>query len=295
MERDWASGPERGSDGDGPKGWPAARPTHILRTMLVAHLSSAQLLTSIRRAARPDEDVVSGARAREACRSGFPRAAIRDAGRGADTLLTAPEGIPTLLLHDRLLGAWEGARREGGPDVPPERTAYVAFRVRMWLNTAASRPSWVDLCLRDLARVVGRPLPAPFRGMARRVLEFPSRYPNLEALGSIGGLSAGALKARFRRRGLASPYTYLRWLRCVAVGHILTGTAATTLEAAHRLGISGSGNLCRTLKDSTGLTSTQLRSPAGRERLLVALAEGLLAPSALEAWESLGGIFIDVA
>lgn len=127
------------------------------------------------------------------------------------------------------------------------------------------------------------------------MLEFPARYPDLKALAGIGGLSAGALKARFRRRGLPSPYTYLRWFRSLAVVHILSDPSVTTLEAAYRIGMSSSGNLSRAVQDTTGLTPTRLRAAAGRESLIVGMVEELMDPAALAGWQDLAPVFLEVA
>lgn len=261
--------------------------------MIVTSIASRRLIEAVRRAARPDEDVVADSRAGEALRRGFPRAVVVAASRGRSASGAAEaSGVPTLSLDGTLLDRWERERRAGAQIVPPERTGYIAFRVGAWLKRKTGRPSWVELVLKDLGRVAGHPLPSPLRGMARRVLEFPSGYTRLRALGAIGGLSAGALKARFRRRGLPSPYTYLRWFRCLAVAHVLSDPSTTTLVAADRVGISSSGNLSRTVQDTTGLTPTRLRTEAGRTMLVTGMAEELMDPAALTAWQDLAPVFL---
>lgn len=264
--------------------------------MIVASLASSRLHASVRRAARPDEDVVVGPSADEALRRGFPRAAVVETSwsdRGPEWP-DAPD-VPALIVDGPLLERWEADRRVGGPEVPPDWTGYASSRIGMWLRRWGSRPTWVDLYLRDLGRAAGQPLPAPLRGLGRRVLEFPARYPDLKALAGIGGLSAGALKARFRRRGLPSPYSYLRWFRSLAVAHILSDPSVTTLGAAYRVGMSSSGNLSRAVQVTTGLTPTRLRADAGRENLVVGMVEELMSPAALALWHDLAPVFLDVA
>jgi len=264
--------------------------------MIIAPLPDSRLLSSVRRAARHDEDVVTGGRAADAVRHGFPRAVVwsGDAPDGPQSIPLVGL-LPILALDRALLDSWEEDRRWGGPDVPPERTDYIAFRIRSWLKTQGGGPTWVDLFLRDLTRAVGRALPLPFRGMARRVLEFPARYSDLGPVGAVVGLSTGALKARFRRRSLSSPHVYLRWLRSIAVAQVLSDPAVTTVAAAHRLGMSSGGNLCRTVLDTTGVRPTHLRNPGSRARLLLAMADRLLSGEALAAWDDLDGLFYEVA
>jgi AraC-like DNA-binding protein len=263
--------------------------------MIITTLSDPQLLSSVRRAARPDEDVATRPGALDALRFGFPRAAIgseRDLGGS----VAGPTGdLPTLSLDGKLLATWEDERRWGGPDVPPERTDYIAYRIRAWLRTTGGAPTWIDLQLRNLGRAAGRALPLSFRGVARRVLECPARYPDLGSLAGVVGLSAGALKARFRRRDLASPHVYLRWLRSLAVAQVLADPGVSTVVAAHRLGISSGGNLCRGVLDTTGFRPKELRRPEIRTGLLTTMVGKLLDQEALAAWDDLDGLFYEVA
>jgi len=79
------------------------------------------------------------------------------------------------------------------------------------------------------------PLPcrcSPLRAFGRRILEFPTHYHDLHAKARASHLSRGALKARFRRRGLESPYTYLRWFRMMAVSYLLSDREVTVAQAA---------------------------------------------------------------
>ncbi|MFP3947547.1 MAG: helix-turn-helix domain-containing protein, partial [Longimicrobiales bacterium] len=150
----------------------------------------------------------------------------------------------------------------------------------------------VNTLFRDLTAAAGRPLPGPLRGMGRRVLEFPSRYSDLHAMAALSGISRAALKARFRRRDLPSPYTYLRWFRVLAAVHVLEDGELTTEEAAYRVGLHSSGNFCRYVRKVSGCTPTELRQPVGRIRALTAFVEECLGPPELEAWEDLDDLFL---
>ena len=123
-------------------------------------------------------------------------------------------------------------------------------------------------------------------------MEYPARYRTLTPVAQATGYSPGSLKARFRRRKLASPFIYLRWFRSVAVMHGLTEPEISYREAAYRFGFSGSANLCRFLETTTGLGAGELTAPQGRERLLTRFAERLLDPEALAGWEDLDRIFL---
>ncbi len=81
------------------------------------------------------------------------------------------------------------------------------------------------------------------------------------------GLTRGALKARFRRRGLPSPYAYIRWLRIIACAHLLSDGTITVARTARRFGYTSAGNLCRTMTSLTGLTPTEARTQNGRNHL----------------------------
>ena len=160
---------------------------------------------------------------------------------------------------------------------------------------AGSPPGWVDGVLVDLSRMCGFPLPYELRGFVRRVLEFPARYNKLEAMGAVAELSTGALKARFRRRGLPSPFGYLSWLRVVAATRVLADPSITTVEAAFRLGYTSNGNFCRSIQAVSGLTTSDLRSPEGRNRVLSEFVTYYLTPDVPDRWASLSGLFRRVA
>src|SRR5690606_33654902 len=117
------------------------------------------------------------------------------------------------------LRAWEAERRMA--EVPPTRVEYAAERITQLLPRRAEPATWVDRALADLARAAGARLPAALRTIGRRVMEFPSHYADLHPLAEVTGISRGALKARFRRRGLVSPSVYVRWFRALASAHLL--------------------------------------------------------------------------
>jgi AraC-like DNA-binding protein len=123
------------------------------------------------------------------------------------------------------------------------------------------------------------------------VLEFPSRYRTLHDVADCCDMSRGALKARFRRRGLPSPYTYLRWLRVLAVAEVLSDRDVTVARAAYQLGFTSAGNLCRLIDQLADTTTTELRTVHGWRRLVVRFAWVHLSPEALAAWATLTDLF----
>ena len=131
-----------------------------------------------------------------------------------------------------------------------------------------------------------------FRGFARRVLEFPRHYSSVEVVGGTRGLTSGALKARFRRRGLPSPAVYLRWLRLLAAARVLSDPRETILSASFRMGFASDGNFCRWVQATSGLSPSSLREWNGRLFVLVRLAEECLSPSSLESWPRLDEVFL---
>jgi AraC-like DNA-binding protein len=149
----------------------------------------------------------------------------------------------------------------------------------------------VDRLLADLGRMAGGSLPIPFKAFARHALELPVRYTDLSDVAGTFELSRGALKARFRRRGLESPFTYLRWLRAMAVGEVLSDPSVTVAQAADRLGFTSGTNMCRMVRVLTGATPGSLREPGARRWLLVGFARVLLRPEALEGWARLEDVF----
>ena len=177
----------------------------------------------------------------------------------------------------------------------PARMEYLADRLREQIRETAVRTTWVDVTLRDLARVSGAPLPRPLRGFARRVLEFPYHYVDLRAVAAACDTTRGALKARFRRRGLASPSTYLRWFRIMAGAYLLSDRSVSIARAAYMLGYTTDGNFCRSIQSVSRMTPTEVRTVRGWNRLLVRFSWLFLRPESLEGWARLEGLFMRTA
>jgi len=252
--------------------------------MIVSRVSDPLLRQALRRAAHPEEDVVTdillGA---EALQLGFPRLLVR---AGPALREPAPVGVRVLDLDDVTLRRWEAERR--AEELPAPRLDDLVRRLRILTERSSTERTWADGAIADLARAAGMPLPPALRTFARRVFEFPSRYTSLHDLSGACGLSRGALKARFRRRGLASPYTYLRWFRLMAVAEMLSDRDVSVARAAHRLGFTSGGNLCRTIASMAETTPTELRTVLGWNRMVVRFAWVYLTPDALDGWRGLG-------
>jgi AraC-like DNA-binding protein len=259
--------------------------------MIVAPHADAALAGALRLTARPDEDVVVGPDdAFLAVRYGFPRLAVLLDGRGSDEFRSGGNGeVPVLPLATGELHDWREAWRRGGLPWPWAR--FLAHRLAPSV-ALHERPRWVDHTLRDLAALASRPLPPSLSGMGRRVLEHPAAYADLGGLEGLTGLSAGAMKARFRRRSLMSPFSYLRWFRALAAAHVLTLPGVSVLSTAQRLGWTSSGNLFRHVQTTCGLSPSEVRRPGARERLLVHFARAHLSDEALAAWDSLEDLFL---
>jgi AraC-like DNA-binding protein len=255
--------------------------------MIVARLTDPLLRKALAAAAHPEEDVIMGARAvDDALQLGFPRLFVRAGGFvGAGS----PPGTPVVDLDDVLLERWELER--WADELPLPKLDFLTERLRGRIERSAREATWVDAALADLSRAAGARLPLPLRAFARRVLEFPIHYTTLHPVARGCALTRGALKARFRRRGLESPSTYLRWLRALAVAHLLSDRSTTVAQAAARLGFTSDGNLCRMLASLTRLTPTDVRTVHGWNALLISFAWQHLTPEALDAWASLDGLF----
>ena len=245
----------------------------------------------MRRAARRGEDVVtSWDLALEALDFGFPRLVVGSGKldhpwRRLDGRWTVPE----LRLTPELLAAWAALRVSA--EVPPARGHHLAACLRSAIDDVALQGTWVDRTLADLSRFAGSDLPPALRAFGRKVLEFPSYYRDLQPLAASLQLSRGALKARFRRRGLDSPYTYLRWFRTMACAHVLSDRHLTVAQVATRTGFTSNGNLCRTVIDLTGMTPTDLRHLRGWNRLLMGFAWRHLDRASLAGWRELEDLF----
>jgi AraC-like DNA-binding protein len=260
--------------------------------MIVAHLSDRHLRAAVRQVAHPEEDVILEPElASEAMKFGYPRLLLRVATRRAALL----DGVSTtgsakiVTLTPATLDSWEAQRRR--EELPPSRVDHLAVRLRELIEKEATELTWVDRTLSDLGRAAGATLPVGLRAFGRRVLEFPYHYVDLYPLAEACGLTRGALKARFRRRNLASPYTYLRWFRLLATANLLADRSVTVARAARRLGFTSDGNLCRSMRSVTGLTPTEARSPQGWNRLLIGFAWQHLGKGALEAWREMEELF----
>jgi AraC-like DNA-binding protein len=255
--------------------------------MIVARLTDPLLRKALSLAAHPEEDViVGGGLVDDALQFGFPRLLVRSDGYEGDD---PPERVPVLDLDDVLLRRWEVERRS--TEVPCARLDFLADRLGESLDRSMDEATWVDAALADLSRAAGARLPLPLRAFARRVLEFPIHYTSLHPITIGCGLSRGALKAKFRRRGLTSPSIYLRWFRIMAVAEVLSDRSVTVSAAAHRLGFTSPGNMCRAMAALTRVTPTEARTLRGWNTLLISFAWSHLTPEALDAWAGLDGLF----
>ncbi len=258
--------------------------------MIVAHVSDPHLRTALSRAAHPEEDVVfDPGLALEAMESGSPRLVVRVVDRSPFGANGSEGGPRVVSLGRDVLARWEAERRS--QDLPVARVDVLTSRLRELIEKQASELTWVDRTLGDLGRAAGAPLPPGLRGFGRRILEFPSHYVDLHPLAEACGLSRGALKARFRRKNLASPYTYLRWFRLMATANLLADRSVTVARASHRTGFTSDGNLCRSMRSLTGLTPTEVRSVSGWNRLVLTFVWQHLGADALDAWQDLGNLF----
>ena len=260
--------------------------------MIIVHVSDPPLRTALRRAAHAEEDVVTDAElAVEAIQLGYPRLLVTTPSDLARSPFASWIGaVPIVEILPTTLARWEAERR--AHVVPPARVDFLAPRVGELLEKQVGDAIWVDRALGDLGRAAGAPLPPALRSFARRVLEFPSHYADLHTMAQTCGLSRGALKARFRRRGLPSPYAYIRWLRVLACAHLLSDRGVTVASAARRLGYTSAGNLCRTMISLTSVTPTEARTLRGWNRLLLCFAWEYLRPEALAAWRELDDLFV---
>jgi len=193
---------------------------------------------------------------------------------------------PTFALERSLLSRWESERQAEARHEP--RLDYLTRRLRALIDKQAHEANWVDRALADLSRAAGAPLPATLRSFGRRILEFPTHYTDLHSMAEVCGTSRGALKVRFRRRGLESPYTYPQML---AVAYMLSDRSVTVAASAHRLGFTSDGNLCRTMMSLTGLTPTEVRTVRGWNRLLINFAWNYLTAPALATWDGFDELF----
>lgn len=255
--------------------------------MIVVQSSDPYLRKAAVRAAHVEEDVITDARrGREAIEWGWPRLVIRDSVSSDSDLM---RGVPYLDVSEELRRSWEADRR--AHELPPTRLDALSERLAGEIARHTREPSWVDHTLADLSRASGARIPRPLRAFGRRVMEFPAHYTSLKPLAVTCGTTRGALKARFRRRGLDSPSAYLRWFRLLAVAHVLRDPDITVAAGARHLGFTSDGNLCRMMWNVTAMTPTEVRSAPGRNRLLLTFAWRHLSADALEGWASLDDLF----
>jgi len=262
--------------------------------MILAPLTDPILRASVRRAALPEEDVFHRMEdVSSAMQFGFPRLLVyqpEDRFSALGEQGSLERKVPVLAITRATLRSWESAWHADG--LAMSRIDDSAFRLRALMRTASGSPNWVDGVFADLTLILGRGLPSDFKGFARRVMEYPARYSNLSDLHRFLDPSPGALKARFRRRGLPSPSTYLRWFRVVAAGRLLSDPQQTTLAASFRMGFTSDGNFCRWVQATAGFPPSVLRGREGRMLLLFRLATEGFPAGAMEAWESMGGVFL---
>jgi AraC-like DNA-binding protein len=262
--------------------------------MILAPIQDRTLRVAVRRAALPEEDVLHQLEdVRQALRFGYPRLMVCEAENQSRLCRELPfrnRKVPILGVSGPTLRNWETAWEIDGLAVT--RIDDSALRLRSLFAKTAVDSDWVEGVFSDLTNAVGRGLPPELRGFARRILEFPGRYSSLASLGEAFGLSPGALKARFHRRGLPSPSRYLRWFRLLTAARVLADPEETTLTASFSLGFASDGNFCRWVKATSGLTPSSLRDWNGRLLLLIRLAEECLPDGSLERWEAFGGLFL---
>jgi AraC-like DNA-binding protein len=259
--------------------------------MIVGYISDPIVRSALLLAAHPEEDLLLDSEiADEALAFGYPRLVIWATEDGGPPFMPPGEReVPTLALSAPTLLRWESERREAG--LRMGRVEWMAARLRGVLEREAGETNWVDRTLGELGRAAGAPLPPALRGFARRVMEFPSHYDDLSPLARACGTTRGALKARFRRRGLPSPWAYLRWFRVMAVAYALSDRSVTVAQAASRLGYTSDGNLCRSMLSLTRLTPTEARTLHGWNRLLISFSWTHLDSEALAAWQEMDDLF----
>lgn len=262
--------------------------------MILAPVQDRTLRVTVRRAALPEEDVFHEFEdVRRALRFGYPRLLFcqaEDQSRLRTEFLIRSQKVPVLAVSEPTVRSWEAAWEMDGLAVT--RIDDSALRLRSLIAKTAADSDWVEDVFSDLTRILGQRLPPEFRGFARRILEFPGGYSSLTSLGDAFGLSPGALKGRFHRRGLSSPSRYLRWLRLLTVARVLADPEETTLTASFRLGFASDGNFCRWVKATSGLAPSSLRDWDGRFQLLIRLVEECLPDGSLHQWKSLGSLFL---
>ena len=249
--------------------------------MIVVQVADSHLKRAVCRGALLERGL-----AVDAIERGFPRLVIREAGSRYGPV---PAGTQLLEIDEGTLRRWEMERRS--VELPPSRLVHTTARLTALMDRVGSERAPADRVLADLTRAAGARLPLPLRAFGRRILEFPVHYTTLHEVADACGTSRGALKAKFRRRGLDSPYTYLRWFRVMAVADLLSDRSITVAAAAQRLGFTSDGNMCRSMLSLTGMTPTEVRTLPGWNRLLITFAWTYLSEDALKGWVELDDLF----
>ncbi len=263
--------------------------------MILAPIKDRSLLRAVRQASLPVEDVfVETEDILRALRAGFPRLSILESEsdeavprliRGIGSTLPILEVAPFDLRN----------LRDSTTPVVTRQVDLDLVRLRRLIEQEARPMGWVEGLLRDLGSVAGRPLPLEFRALARRVLEFPSRYVRTEEIAATVGLTPGAMKARFRRCGLPSPFAYTLRLRALGACELLSWHETTTTSVAYQMGYSSSGNFCRAFLMLTGLRPSVGATVEGRLAVTTSFASELLRAEQLEKWDRLGPLFVRAA
>ena len=263
--------------------------------MILAPLKDRSLLRAVRRASLQVEDVfVEADDILAALRAGSPRVSIlepkwdeavvrliRQRGSTLPILEVAPYDLRNL--------------QSAMTSVLTRQVDIDPVRLRRMIERVARPMGWVDGLLRDLGRASGRPLPLELRALARRVLEFPSRYSSTEDVAGTAGLTSGAMKARFRRLGLPSPFAYTVRLRALGACELLSRRGMNTTLVAYHMGYSSSGNFCRAFRQLTGLRPSMGVTVQGRLEVATAFAAELLQEEQLEKWDVVGRLFVRTA
>ena len=270
------------------------RAAHVGR-MILAPIRDSSLLHSVRHALGAVEDVFT----REddvlpALYRGFPRVSIIEPGPEGRLVQAIRAIAPDLPVVE--LAQLDGLSLRSPPPVvviPPVDTA--PARMRQLIDRAALPMTWVERLLRDLGQAAGSPLPPGVRSLGRRVLEFPARYSRTGDVAAAVSLTPGALKARFRRFGLPSPFAYTARLRALSATELLTWPGMTTERVAFHLGYASGGNFCRAFQKLTGLRPSEAATVEGRLLFLTRFASELLAQEQIAQWAEAGALFTNVA
>ena len=143
--------------------------------------------------------------------------------------------------------------------------------------------------------VAGHVLPPELSALARRTLEFPSRYGHLDDVAGAVGMTSGALEAHFRCRALPSPFAYTTRLRALCASELLSQPGMTTARVAYLLGYSSHGNLCRAFRALIGITPSEASTLEGRLRVLTRMGTEVLTLEYLKRREALAPLFLRAA